>query len=352
MKYGRLVYGRNRINTENQFGNLGDCFQTFAIDNLYKLAGILENQIVSLKREFLSEYKGEKVLLPMQGWFGLIKGMTDIYPLSNDILPLYIGYHCVSNKQCRKMICFLKSASNDSIFYIGCRDFETYRKMKNLSISLSTYLSGCLTLTLPTRILQKDEKPNKVFCVDIPTNLKNYIPKEYLANIECITHELAFTDETLEKEAYALLKRYEKEAKLVITSRLHCATVCLALGIPVILAREYFDDRYGFINRYLRLYTPELFSKIDWYPKVVNLDDEKQKLVDLFVSLIKNQNDEKLAKSVHNLYEPFSNIKLRTPLKTRLFRIAQESCPSFVDFMREKVLYKFSVATGRNNKEM
>ena len=76
-----------------QYANLGDYFQTFAIDNIYKELQIKEEDIVTINRSELYKYEGEELTLPMQGWFGYIKGI-EIFPLpekdgmlSEDALP-------------------------------------------------------------------------------------------------------------------------------------------------------------------------------------------------------------------------------------------------------------------------
>ncbi|WP_348518297.1 hypothetical protein [Campylobacter sp. CCS1377] len=50
-----------------------------------------------------------------------------------------------------------------------------------------------------------------------------------------------------EKEFYeqikALLKRYENEAKLVIAIALHCASPCTAMGIPVVLLADNYNEQ-------------------------------------------------------------------------------------------------------------
>lgn len=66
--------------------------------------------------------------------------------------------------------------------------------------------------------------------------IKSLIPKEILKNAKYLTHSYRGKDynekERFEK-AETLLEKYAK-AKLVITSRIHCALPCLALGTPVV----------------------------------------------------------------------------------------------------------------------
>ena len=96
MKYAKLVYGRNPEQLRSQYYvNIGDWMQTFALEHLYQEMEINPGDIVSIEHTDLTTYSGEPVILPMQGWFGLIKG-RDIFPLSQNITPVFLGFHCVT----------------------------------------------------------------------------------------------------------------------------------------------------------------------------------------------------------------------------------------------------------------
>jgi len=76
-----------------------------------------------------------------------------------------------------------------------------------------------------------------------------------------------------------LLNRYAAEAKLVITTRLHCAWPCVGMGIPVILMKNQASFRFSALGKYLPIYTRDEFSNIDWNPKPVDVEDIKEKLL-------------------------------------------------------------------------
>lgn len=60
MKYARLVYGKNNKQMSVvQYANLGDYFQTFAIDNIYKELQIKEEDIVTINRSDCINMKGK-----------------------------------------------------------------------------------------------------------------------------------------------------------------------------------------------------------------------------------------------------------------------------------------------------
>ena len=65
------------------------------------------------------------------------------------------------------------------------------------------------------------------------------------------------------------MKKYAK-AKLVVTTRIHCALPCLALGTPVILVNSSYDDK-RFDGLYNLLNTVGKNKKVDFQARV-NLD--------------------------------------------------------------------------------
>lgn len=73
-------------------------------------------------------------------------------------------------------------------------------------------------------------------------------------------HELA--------HAEALLELYAS-AELVVTSRLHCALPCLALGTPVVLITPddaYAPSRYGTFTAFQRRWSDSEVASVDWSP--------------------------------------------------------------------------------------
>lgn len=167
---------------------------------------------------------------------------------------------------------------------IGCRDLATMDLVR--SYGYDAYFSSCLTTTL-TRdyVFENSEHSSSVregvLLVDVMeqnlsakifpfgrylSSLKarseyskclsefNKVLKFYEGEkIERITHMYSRTMPHEERFALArkLLKKYAT-AKLVITSRIHCALPCLALGTPVILmTRKYDALRYKGLYKFL-----------------------------------------------------------------------------------------------------
>ncbi|MGL4483440.1 MAG: polysaccharide pyruvyl transferase family protein, partial [Anaerovoracaceae bacterium] len=155
---------------------------------------------------------------------------------------------------------------------IGCRDERTYDTFSKYEIKC--YLAGCLTAALPKR--DNNIVGSKVFVIDAPEGLANYIPGHLLTNAVYGQHTL-FTKTTDAKAlAQGIYDEYKAEAKLVITSLLHCAVPCMAAGIPVVLAKTICSYRFAWLERLLPIYLPGEFASIDWDPTPVQYEVYKK----------------------------------------------------------------------------
>ena len=284
MRYGRLkeIY-RYNCSEWDMYGNIGDCIQNLAVENIYTLLGIKPDELVQINRDEISQYSGEKVLLPMQGWFGNLYG---VFPAgwSESIIPVFLGYHLNTASNGREI--FLQKGIDKLIKDyepVGCRDYNTVKFFKNTDVN--AYFSGCLTLTFPER---KTEPENgKVFLVDLTPAAKEVIPENIKMTADySITHRYKFKNYPINDEegiefencARSILKRYRDEAKLVITSRIHCAMPCAAMGIPVIFINEDIDNpRFDVLDGIIPCYTPG--DKINWEPLSVDISDLKSAII-------------------------------------------------------------------------
>ena len=235
--------------------NLGDEIQTIAAERcLEKLGyGIGEH----IPREELSQFSSDdpKVVL-LNGWF--THNPSQVFPVSENLIPLYYSFHlCAENAD------IILSEKNLESFKkyqpIGCRDRETMKYFEKKGIE--AFFSKCLTLTLDKR--EKDPENGKVFLVDSVYQFP--IPEKIRRGSIVVHHGDLPENLSMEKKevmAKELLNRYKKEAKLVITSRLHAALPCLAMGIPVIFVRDIMDKEKGRVGVYedvggsIRYYTP------------------------------------------------------------------------------------------------
>lgn len=304
MKYGLLAYDENK-----RFFNVGDNIQSLAAKQFLPQVDLF------LNREKLAEYKGKKVKLIMNGWF--THNTTNWVP-SDDIIPLFVSFH-MNNTAAPYMlndkgIAYLKKHEP-----IGCRDEFTVKILKEKDID--AYFTGCLTLTLDSYKVDDSERGNDVYIVDPlysyprpekifynakatvrnilngtafqlgkkQQHLKKFISQELLQNATFINQEppsKMYSDEEKFKMAEDLLKSYAR-AKLVITSRIHCALPCLAMGTPVIFVNGFdsfvdscrFDGILDLFNRIdINSKTGEYTSnfglegKIDVTTKIKNLE--------------------------------------------------------------------------------
>ena len=231
----------------------------------------------------------------MNAWF---MHHPENFPPTDCINPLYISFHVQERLADRmltpKVIEHLKKYAP-----IGCRDTATRDLLQNRGID--SYFSGCLTLTLGKNYLSK-ERDNTVYFVDpyyelggnyygqsiyralfcsfffllrhwrkvnaikdfkfeITSHMKK-LPYWLSKRLMCASfyhdYSKVFTDEILfsakylihripvaqfasedERMEYArnMVRTYAK-AKLVVTSRIHCALPCLGIETPVIFVNS------------------------------------------------------------------------------------------------------------------
>ena len=276
MKYGLLTYQEGK-----EKYNVGDYVQSLAAKQF------LPNVDEFMNREKLGEYTGDEIKLIMNGWF--THNIQHWVP-SDQIDPLFVSFHINSTAAPHmlneKGIAYLKKYEP-----IGCRDKFSVKIFKEKGID--AYFTGCLTLTLDNYKVDDSERGDEIYIVDpfynyptseklfltpkrfvksvlngdafklgkIKNHLKKVVDKNLLESANYVTQVLPIGKQTDdEKFAYAeeCLKKYAK-AKLVITSRIHCALPCLAMGTPVIFLNGFntFVDTCRFDG------IIELFNRID-----------------------------------------------------------------------------------------
>ncbi len=276
MKFALLTYAENK-----RFFNVGDYIQSLAARQF--LPGV----DAYVNRESLGEYSGDPIGLIMNGWF---THNAENWVPSDLIKPVFVSFH-INNTAAELML------SPQGLDYlkrhqpIGCRDKYTETLLKEHGVE--AYFSGCLTLTLDSYRVDDAQRTEDIYIVDplygYPTmekatysvrsflrsilngdifrvgrrarHIESIIDKSLLASATHIHQEPpANTYSDGEKFAMAedLLHKYAR-AKLVITSRIHCALPCLALGTPVIFINGFttFVDSCRFDG------ILDLFNRID-----------------------------------------------------------------------------------------
>lgn len=274
MKYGRIVhigYSRGIDKEEKREINIGDIFECIAIENVYERMGVDRNEIVNCYQHQIRDYEGEYIVLPVNFYYTATK-------YSSRILPVFLGLtvggqHELSDEEYTTLRRFSP---------VGCRDERTLRRL--LDKGIDAYFNGCIVATLPKRE-QGLPTQDTVFFADPQRSIKEYIPQELLSKYKFVYHDIFATPEELSEDGdlmtygRKILDLYSREAKLVVTSRFHAAVMCLALGIPVILTMENNYYKYTWIEKYIPIYEPKDFDKIDWNPPVVTIPDEEKELM-------------------------------------------------------------------------
>lgn len=283
MKYGKIVYNYGEAALRSAGYNLGDAIQTMALEYIYQHMGINEKDVLEIDICDINTYDGEYVLLPMYS-LGIGIGFAKL-PLPPRIIPLFISAHFAKDNFSQEEVAYLKQYEP-----IGCRDEFSLQNMRRHGIQ--AYLSGCITTVFPKR--QVSPGCEKIFLVDTPDSLDQYIPKDILTHAEKFTHmvpipkrSMAPADGKLNyQKSKEIYEKYRNEAGLVVSSRLHALVPCMAMGIPVIGAFENISYRFSWLDKFIHLYSWREFPDIDWRPQPVLYEDVKAKLLDFFCTQI------------------------------------------------------------------
>jgi len=278
MKIGLLKYDHEP--------NLGDEIQSLAA--LQFLPGI----DAKFDRNNLSTAKADAThLLIMNGWFSQTPEKS--FPPSDSILPIFVSFHIADTKE--SINHFLSPLSINYFKKhepIGCRDKRTMEMLQSKGVE--AFYTKCLTMTFERR--QKSPENGKVFLVDIEKRIP--MPRRIRKNAVRASHIIPpyISDDVKFSLAQELLDMYRNEAKLVVTTKLHCALPCIAMGIPVIFFGDPKDYRVSIlkdlglvINRYVlpKGRFPRLLNRIrrfstalsvNWDPHPIDIEAEKEKL--------------------------------------------------------------------------
>lgn len=243
--------------------NLGDIIQGLAAKQF------LPNNLEVTDRERPDLISSEQGFLIANGWY---QHKFEHYPPPANITPFFISVHIAKSD-------FLKVKEIREYFKkhspIGCRDKKTLWLLRGFGIP--AYYSACLTLTLRAKNLNI-EKNNQVLWVDnqdhpIPMEIENKLNEFVVQGITKINHDpinidnhfVAYSKENTQL-AIELLETYQK-ASLVLTTKIHCALPCIALGVPVILVHpDPTDPRLDALHALIEVISYKQFSKLKKLP--------------------------------------------------------------------------------------
>lgn len=221
--------------------NLGDEIQSIAAIKAIKKLGFELDEIVD--REQINT--ANPINLLVNGFFQVEK-LENL--LKDDVTPIFSNIH-ISTKY---------ETLDDNLMQgfkkfqpIGCRDRATLKIFQNHGID--SFFNYCMTLTLDRR--DENIKGDTIFIVD----LDNFVPLPKHLKKEKIVYSTQesvnfYSHEAKMVLAGELLERYKQEAKLVITSKLHCALPCIAMGIPVILFAEKNNTRLQLAEEFIPIH--------------------------------------------------------------------------------------------------
>lgn len=276
MKYFTLAYSGAKLDYRI---NLGDEIQSVAA------ARLLPRVDGAVSREKLNMVS-EPCIVSMNGFFM----DSPNWPPTDKVVPIPFAFHI--SKKYEKHICSEAGLAYLKRFEpIGCRDRATHQILEKRGVE--AYYSKCLTLTLDKRAVAPDR--GKVYVVGVTSALQKVIPEELLNDAVFVNQSKVqlpnFSPELKRQMAQELLEDYKQNASLVITSRIHCAMPCIAMGIPVvflfskqrrddyrvhiiedIIGIHYIDERFLFLKPVRNYYK----KAINWNPGVKDIEAEKQ----------------------------------------------------------------------------
>jgi hypothetical protein len=279
--------------------NLGDEIQTLSATQFLPRVDTL------IERDRLHWYRNcPPVFVTFNGWFT----NPPSWPPPDSISPLFVAFHAATPELLvnKRFVSYFKRHEP-----IGCRSLSTLEAFRRIGVD--AYFSGCLTLTIKREQVARTEQ---IYAVDVdPRLFATLVPSEVKDQVIHLSHEFPPADATFLTKAKwgsahlglraiykwewarpalgdaskrinrvrhsfrlsrarELLARYSS-AKLIITSRLHCALPCLALGTPVLLLRPGIesDPRFTGLRELVRFHSdPSQPIKIDWRDPEPNPD--------------------------------------------------------------------------------
>jgi Polysaccharide pyruvyl transferase len=279
-----IVIGSLKASTEN----LGDYIQILACLGLLERFDLRPSIYLDRDTELASapalERCSGRVLLPLSGWFKHTVGADPQWPPHDKIIPVFIGFH-IRPHQCPALL------EPHSIDYmkahgpVGCRDPFTLRVLEERGVP--SYLSHCLSLTFARR--KPEQAGDTVVVASRDREIIDVLPPEYRNDHVYVNHYTirdGFSDYLT--EAKGALEFYRTRARLVITTFLHCALPCVAMGIPVIafLPRPQYDfqktsdeERFSGLMRIAPVHRFGDTSGVDWTPRPIDVEGLKETIV-------------------------------------------------------------------------
>lgn len=290
-----------------QFGAFSYAYSTNFGDEIQTLsaAQFLPRIDILLERDRLHRYRNcPPIFAIFNGWFNY----QPFWPPPDSISPLFVAFYANMPELLidKRFVSYFKRHEP-----IGCRSVATVEAFHKIGVE--AYFSGCMTLTIErARVTRTDQ----IYSVDVdPSMYASLVPDHIKETVVHVSNEGLPPDitplgrlkwkaahlglraiykwgseESIVHGAGATLNRFRHSsrlaraeqllalygsAKLVITSRLHCALPCLALGTPVVLLRRGIesDPRFAGLRELVRFHSdPSRPISIDWKDPEPNSD--------------------------------------------------------------------------------
>lgn len=286
VKYYVLNY---RYRQHKQVINYGDNLQSIAVRHLLEKFGVTDGEIGHIVRDDMGMKDHNRVpgiFIPATGGlsWNSYPDYRDVPINDHNLSILYFGVRIPEGsfdvlRHCGRFIESLKKYEP-----IGCRDTCTRDFLRSLGIQ--SYFSKCVTLAFDKR--PDSTVGNNIYLVDDNDgeDLRGFIPsniQETLIQLPAILDAPKPAPMTecdcfqVNREAAERLDLFRKDAKLVISSRIHVAIPCAALGIPVIFVDRTPDySRTSIARHLLPTVSPKGLEKLD-YENVKPADFSKHK---------------------------------------------------------------------------
>lgn len=230
MEYGLILY-------PDTF-NLGDDIQSYADEQF------LPHTDYIIDRENLDSFyteSGKRVSAIMGGWY-LYRHLN--WPPSPflHVLPISMHFDTFYSKTAGEKITRNFVLEDYGAVWlqengpIGCRDQTTRKLLEKYGIQ--SYFSGCITLTL--KPFDHVTQHGKLCLVDVPQEVKSFVTAHTEKECVELTHSISMKGLEWPQRKRIVEERlkYYQGASLVVTTRLHAALPCLALGTPVLFVKE------------------------------------------------------------------------------------------------------------------
>ena len=242
----KYLFGINKYNKENNY-NLENYLLYFG---QIKLLLYFKN-IEYVNIENIDKYNGTKINV-------IINKIINNKIPSKNIRPIFISFEINKNNYKNNVINYLKK--NEPI---GCNNIFTYNYL--IKKNIKSYYSGSyLTLLAYKKINKKINKNfnNKIF-LDFKINNLLFIYKELIEifknykNEEFIFIKNKFSDKLNEEEKFKITESLFYDfslSKLVVTSNINVALICLGYKTPVILILNDDEKNFDFYDKIFNIY--------------------------------------------------------------------------------------------------